>query len=69
MTFAPIAANVPQPLDILLDLPAECSLDDETRIDDAGDLADLFAGQITRPLGRVYPRLRQNIVGELGPDP
>ena len=46
MPIAAVASDILEPLNVLLDLPAECALDDVTGIDDRGYLADLLVRQL-----------------------
>jgi hypothetical protein len=57
--FAPIAADVLESLDVLLNLPPQRALDDVRAIDDGGDLADLLIGQLLGALAAVDARLAQ----------
>jgi hypothetical protein len=65
MTITSIAANIPEPLNVLRGLTTQCTLDDVILINQSGDLNDLRLGQVTSLSVWVDAGLCQNVVRKL----
>jgi hypothetical protein len=62
--FNTVGADLHLALDVLLDVPAQVTLDLQVLVDVAPELADLFVGQVPHPAARVDPGVGADLGGE-----
>src|SRR5262249_6908062 len=65
---AAVAADLHQPLDVLLDLAAERALHRVLAVEDGGDAGDLVVGQLLGPAERIDARLLAHLQRPRRPD-
>src|SRR5436309_2647207 len=69
MAVAAVAADVPQPLDVLTDLSAEGAFNQNAAVDDADDLGQFLFTQLLSPALRVNGRLLEDLLAVGAPHP
>src|SRR5262249_26460431 len=66
--YAPITADVPQPCNVLLDLPAQRAFDGVFPVEDTGQPANVVVGQLLGPALRIDVGLFTQAQGQRRPD-
>src|SRR6516225_10814532 len=65
---AAIAADVPQPCDVLLHLTAKLTFDGVIVVEQCGQLGQFILGQVSRPFVPINPRALAKHAREVGAD-
>ena len=66
MTVASVGADIPEPLDVLTNLPLQGTFDDVTLVDDRSDLTDIRLSELRGLLLWINPCLGKDFISELG---